>query len=181
MFIRLLMRVTIYRQKNIRLFDIKVNKRRNNIEKEKIIQGLQQIVTGLSTQAEGHAIMAKVFADKGFNGLSEKYEEHATEERDYASQMVERILDLGGEVKLENREGAPIVSDPLEWIKYDLEVSKQGLSFLHELVEYSRPDYKTYDILQAYYIDEEEDLLWSELQIELIEKIGYENWLVKYL
>lgn len=41
------------------------------MEKEKIIEGLQQIVTGLSTQAESHAIMAKVFADKGFNGLSE--------------------------------------------------------------------------------------------------------------
>lgn len=95
--------------------------------------------------------------------------------------MVERILDLGGEVKLQDRKGAPIVSDPLEWIKYDLEVSKEGVSLLSELVEYSRPDYKTFDILEAYYIDEEEDLLWSESQIELIEKIGYENWLVKYL
>lgn len=151
------------------------------MEKEKIIEGLQQLVTGLSTQAEGHAIMAKVFADKGFNGLSEKYEGHASEEREYTSQMVERILDLGGEVKLEDRKGAPIFSDPLEWIKYDLEVSKEGLSFLQQLVEYSRPDYKTFDILQAYFIDEEEDLLWSETQIELIEKIGYENWLVKYL
>lgn len=151
------------------------------MEKEKIIEGLQQLVTGLSTQAEGHAIMAKVFADQGFEGLSEKYEEHAKEEREYVAQMVERILDLGGEVKLEDRKGAPILTDPLEWIKYDLEVSKEGSSFLKELVEYSRPDYTTYKMLEAYYIDEEEDLLWSETQIDLIEKIGYENWLVKYL
>lgn len=151
------------------------------MEKEKIIEGLQQLVTGLSTQADGHAIMSKVLADKGFSGLGEKYQEHADEEREYVAQMIERILDLGGEVKLEDRKGGQILSDPLEWIKYDLEVSREGLSFLHDFVEYTMGDYKTRKILKAYYIDEEEDLLWSEEQIELIEKIGYENWLVKYL
>lgn len=151
------------------------------MEKQRIIDGLQILVTGLSAQADGHAIVSKVLEDKGFSVLGEKYKEHAEEERDYAAQIMERMLDLGAEIKLEDRKSAPIFSDPLEWIKHDLKVSQEALPFLYDLVELSKQDYKTYGILKAYYIDEEEDLLWSEQQIELIEKIGYQNWLVKHL
>ena len=42
-------------------------------------------------------------------------------------------------------------------------------------------DHVTYDLLKDYYKDEEEDLLWSEKELELIEKIGKENWLVTQL
>ena len=42
-------------------------------------------------------------------------------------------------------------------------------------------DFKTYDILRAYALDEEEDMLWSETQLNLIGKIGLQNWLVKQL
>ncbi len=37
------------------------------------------------------------------------------------------------------------------------------------------------EALQAYALDEEEDMLWSETQLDLIEKIGLQNWLVKQL
>ncbi len=40
---------------------------------------------------------------------------------------------------------------------------------------------KSIAVLQAYALDEEEDMLWSETQLDLIEKIGLQNWLVKQL
>lgn len=40
---------------------------------------------------------------------------------------------------------------------------------------------KSIATLQAYALDEEEDMLWSETQLDLIEKIGLQNWLVKQL
>ena len=39
-------------------------------------------------------------------------------------------------------------------------------------------DYLTFDILKAYLADEEEDLYWSQGAVELIEKIGAQNWLI---
>ncbi len=66
--------------------------------------------------------------------------------------------------------------DPLDWVKYDLQVSKDGLAWLAEIVEAARDDLKTYDILKAYYLDEEEDMYWGEQQLELIEIIGKQNW-----
>ncbi|SDZ89588.1 Ferritin-like domain-containing protein [Lachnospiraceae bacterium NK3A20] len=94
---------------------------------------------------------------------------------------IDRLIDLGVDVRLEAKKEAPVYKDPIEWIKYDLQVSKDGLAWLKELVDASADDYTTYDILKAYYQDEEEDLYWAENQLELIEKIGVQNWLVQQL
>ena len=42
-------------------------------------------------------------------------------------------------------------------------------------------DFKTYDILREYALDEEEDMFWMQGTLELIEKIGVQNWLVTQL
>ncbi|MBR1752780.1 MAG: hypothetical protein IJ740_18240 [Ruminococcus sp.] len=146
-------------------------------DNKKLIEGLQIIVTDLAQQADGHAIQSKIFAAQGFSKLGEKYAEHATEERGYVDKCIDRILDLGGEVKNEAKKEAPVYTDVIEWIKYDLQVSKDGLAWLKDLTEEARDDYTTYDILQEYYQDEEEDMYWAEQQLELIEKIGLQNWL----
>ena len=39
----------------------------------------------------------------------------------------------------------------------------------------------TFDLLKAYYKDEEEDMYWSQEQLGLIRLIGRENWLTKQL
>lgn len=148
---------------------------------EKVIAGLQTIVTDLAQQADGHELQSRIFASEGFTKLAEKYAGHATEERGYVDKSIDRLIDLGVDVRLEAKKEAPVYKDPIEWIKYDLQVSKDGLAWLKELVDASADDYTTYDILKAYYQDEEEDLYWAENQLELIEKIGVQNWLVQQL
>ena len=145
--------------------------------KLQLIGALQAIVTDLSQQADGHMIQSRIFAAQGFTKLADKYAEHAAEERGYVEQCMDRILDLGGEVKNEAKAAAPTYTDPVEWVKYDLQVSIDGLAALAPLVELSRPDLTTYDILADYYKDEEEDLYWGEQQLALIEMIGKQNWL----
>ena len=69
----------------------------------------------------------------------------------------------------------------MEWLKYDLQVSKDGLSWLKTIINEAKDDYTTYDILVAYYKDEEEDMYWGEQQLEQIEVIGKQNWLLQQL
>lgn len=95
----------------------------------------------------------------------------------YVDKCIDRILDLGGEVKNGAKKEEPVFTDIVEYIKYDLKVSKEGLAWLKTLVEEARDDYSTFDILKVYYQDEEEDMHWDEQQLELIEKIGLQNWL----
>ena len=44
-----------------------------------------------------------------------------------------------------------------------------------------KDDPTTYDLLKGYLKDEEEDLYWSQGALELIEKIGTQNWLLLQL
>lgn len=150
-------------------------------QNKKLIEGLQAIVTDLSQQADGHAIQSRIFAAQGFTKLAEKYAEHASEERGYVDQCIDRILDLGGEVKNGAKAETQVCCNPIDWVKCDLQVSKDGLARLAGIVELAKDDLTTYDILKDYYKDEEEDMYWGEQQLELIEKIGEANWLVSLL
>ncbi len=145
-------------------------------DKEKIIAGLQEIVTQLAQQADGHAIQSRIFASQGLEKLADKYAEHAEEERGYVIKCVDRILDLGGEVKNGDKKDAPVCCDALEFVKYDLQVSKDGLAWLAGIMETAKCDVTTYDMLKDYYKDEEEDMYWGGQQLELIKLIGRENW-----
>lgn len=150
-------------------------------DKEKVIAGLQRIVTDLAQQADGHTIQSKIFNAEGFTKLGAKYAEHAVEERGYVDQCIDRILNLGGDVKNGAKAEAPVCKDPVDWVKYDLQVSKDGLAWLKGLMDDAKDDVTTYDILKDYYKDEEEDMYWAEGQLELIECIGKQNWLIQQL
>ncbi|MDY6065788.1 MAG: ferritin-like domain-containing protein [Finegoldia sp.] len=151
------------------------------MDKQLIIEALQKLVTGISNQAEMHSLEAIIFADQQFLKLEEKYNTHATEERDFQKRFAQRILDLGGEVKVEEREAIDLVRDPVDFIKKDLEISKGAMDQLAQLVQASIADPASYDLLKEYYEDEEADLLWSQAELELIENIGKENWLLRQL
>ena len=90
-------------------------------------------------------------------------------------------MDLGADIKNDAKEAAPVHKDPVEWIKYDLQVSVDGLAFLKQIIDLAKDDLTTFDILKDYYKDEEEDMYWGEQQLELIDLIGKQNWLLQQL
>ncbi|MBQ7194386.1 MAG: hypothetical protein IJS07_01970 [Bacteroidales bacterium] len=151
------------------------------MDKQKSIATLQAYATGLAAQSLQHKVEGKIFADQGYSKLGEKYAEHAAEEMGWVDQFIERILDLGGTPQVEAAPAMCVTSDPVEYIKSDLEVSHREVPILQQVVLSLADDLKTYDILKAYALDEEEDMLWSETQLDLIEKIGLQNWLVQQL
>ena len=147
----------------------------------KVIEGLQTIVTQLAQQADGHQIQSRIFASQGLSKLAKQYEEHAAEERGYVVKCIDRLIDLGCEVKLEAKNAAPIFCDAVEYLKHDLQVSKDGLAWLKEIVCAAQDDPTTFDILKDYYQDEEGDMYWTEQQLALVELIGKQNWFAKQM
>ena len=148
---------------------------------QKSIQALQAYATGLAAQSLQHKVQSKIFASQGFSKLGEKYAEHAEEEMGWVDKFIDRIIDLGGTPKVEAAPAMPVTDDPVEYIKADLETSVREVPILMQLTSSLSDDFKTYDILRDYALDEEEDMYWSQGQLELIGKIGLQNWLVKQL
>ena len=114
----------------------------------------------------------------GYTKLGEKYIGHYDEEMEWVTKFIDRILDLGGEVKVEDRKGSALVNDPVEYVKCDLRRQNEGLEVLRKCLAEVYDDPTTYDLLKAYMKDEEDDLSWSENAIEMINKLGETNWLL---
>ena len=104
-----------------------------------------------------------IFKAQGIAKLGQKYIGHFNEEMGWVEKFTERILDLGGDVKA------------------DLAIQEPGVELLMKCMEGVKDDPTTYDLLKDYLKDEEEDLYWSHGAVELIEKIGTQNWLLLQL
>ncbi len=145
------------------------------------ITALQFFVTHLTAGAFAHYVQGKHFASMGFNKLGEKYTGHYAEEMGWVEKFIDRINDLGGEVKIESVEGRELVKDPVDYVKADLAIQEEGVKMLYDCVKSVADDPTTYDIMKAYLKDEEEDLYWSQEALEMVEMIGRQNWLVKQM
>ena len=126
-------------------------------------------------------IQSRIFAAQGLTKLAKQYEEHAAEERGYVVKSIDRLIDLGCEVKLEAKNAAPIITDAVEYLKHDLQVSRDGLAWLKDIVCAAQNDPTTFDLLKAYYQDEEGDMYWAEQQLALVDLIGRQNWFAKQM
>ena len=151
------------------------------MEAKKSIEALQFFVTHLAEGAMVHKQQGMIFKSQGFTKLGQKYIDHFNEEMGWVEKFTERILDLGAEVKFEGMKSRDLINDPIEYVKADLAIQEPGVELLMKCMEGVKDDPTTYDLLKDYLKDEEEDLYWSQEALELIEKIGVQNWLVKQL
>lgn len=145
------------------------------------IEALQFFTTGLTNGAFAHLVQGKHFEAMGFKKLGEKYTGHYDEEMGWVKKFIERINDLGGEVKIEDQKGRELVKDPVDYIKADLAIQEKGVELLYGCMEGLKDDPTTYDFMKSYLADEEEDLYWSQEQVAMVDLIGRENWLVRQL
>ncbi len=153
------------------------HKQENKMEAKKSIEALQLFATGLTEGALVHKLQGQIFKSQGFDKLGQKYIDHFNEEMEWVEKFVDRIMDLGGEVKFEGAKTRALICDPVEYVKADLKIQEAGVDMLYKCMETLINDPTTYDIMKAYLADEEEDLYWSQGTMEMIEKIGKQNWL----
>jgi bacterioferritin len=145
------------------------------------IQVSQMIVNELSASSLVHKMQGMLFKSQGLNALGQKYLDHYTEEMGWVEKYTERLLDLGVVPQVNVNSQATLIEDAKAYLEADLKLQKEGVETLYKVMPSLAADPTTYDLTKAYLLDEEEDLYWDEEQLALIEKIGYQNWLVKQL
>ncbi len=149
------------------------------MDKQKSIEALQFFVTNLNAQSFQHKLQAKIFGSIGYKKLEAKYLEHAEEEQGFVNQFIDRLLDLGGDLKQEAVAAQTLYQDPVEFLKADYKVSVDGIELLRKCIDGIKDDLTTFDMMKEYLKDEEEDMYWSEEQLGLIDNIGAKPWLMK--
>jgi bacterioferritin len=139
------------------------------------------IVNELSGSALVHKMQGLLFKSQGFEKLGKKYIDHYNEEMVWVEKYTNRMLDLGCIPQMKVCNETTLIENPKEYIEADLKIQREGVESLYKIMPTLASDPTTYDITKAYLLDEEEDLYWDEEQLDLIEKIGIQNWLVKQM
>ena len=141
----------------------------------------QMIVNELAGSAFVHKMQGQLFKSQGFEKLGQKYIGHYTEEMEWVEKYTDRMLDLGCVPQVKVCNESTLVEDAKAYIEADLKLQREGVETLYKIMPTLSCDPTTYDLTKAYLADEEEDLYWDEEQLDMIEKIGYQNWLLKQM
>ena len=145
------------------------------------LQVSQMIVNELAGSAFVHKMQGQLFKSQGFEKLGQKYIGHYTEEMEWVEKYTDRMLDLGCVPQVKVCNESTLVEDAKAYIEADLKLQREGVEMLYKIMPALASDPTTYDLTKAYLADEEEDLYWDEEQLDLIEKIGYQNWLIRQM
>ena len=145
------------------------------------LQLSQLIVNELTEGAFVHKMQGLLFKSQGFEKLGQKYLDHYTEEMEWVEKYTNRMLDLGCVPQVNLNKECKLIEDAKAYIEEDLRIQREGVEALYKMMPGLCGDPTTYDITKAYLADEEEDLYWSEEQLDMIEKIGMQNWLMKQM
>lgn len=145
------------------------------------LQISQMIVNELTTGAFVHKMQGLMFKSQGYEKLGQKYLDHYTEEMEWVEKYANRMMDLGCMPEVNISKQCKLIEDAKAYIEADLKIQREGVESLYKMMPALAGDPTTYDITKAYLADEEEDQYWSEEQLDKIEKIGYQNWLMKQM
>ncbi|MBT8059492.1 MAG: bacterioferritin [Xanthomonadales bacterium] len=144
----------------------------------KVIEFLNRVLRNELTAINQYFLHSRMFKDWGLTALAE-YEFHeSVDEMKHADQLVERILFLEGLPNLQDIGKLRIGEHTREMLECDLALEMDAIPDLREGIEYceSNRDYVSRDLLDRILDSEEEHVDWLETQIDLIDRVGIENY-----
>ena len=146
---------------------------------KKIIDILNDLLSGELTAVDQYLIHGEMYADMGFQRLADKALHESDHERQHARALIQRILFLEGTPNLAKREALKIGKDVNEMLKADLSVEYKVVGDLKKAMAACEKaqDYVSRDMLAVQLEDTEMDhAYYLEKQLRLIEQIGVQNY-----
>ncbi len=144
----------------------------------KVIAHLNAVLTNELTAIDQYFIHAKMFGHWGFDRLAEQERKASIDEMKHAESLIERILFLEGLPNLQDLHKLLVGEDLKEALACDLKLELAAHPALKTAIadcELSG-DYVSRDLFRQIMASEEDHIDWLEKQLELIEKVGLENY-----
>ncbi len=149
----------------------------------KIIDYLNQVLKNELTAINQYFLHARMFKDWGLHHLGEHEYSESVDEMKHADSLIERILFLEGLPNLQELGKLHIGENAKEMLTCDLKLEMEAAPVLREAIAYAESisDFVSRELFEDILESEEEHIDWLETQLELIDKVGLENFLQKQM
>jgi bacterioferritin len=146
---------------------------------DKVIDYLNKVLKNELTAINQYFLHSRMLKDWGLATLAEKEYQESVDEMKHADQLIERILFLEGLPNLQELGKLMIGEKVKEMLECDLKIELIAAPVLREAIEYSESvkDYVSRELFESILLSEEEHIDFLETQLELINKVGEENYL----
>lgn len=146
---------------------------------KKVIQLLNKVLINELTAIDQYFLHAKMFNHWGLGKLGAHEKHESIDEMKHADALIERILFLEGLPNLQDLNKLLIGENVKECLECDLKLELLAYPALKEAIAYceSIGDYISRELFEDIMESEEEHIDFLETQLELIEKVGVQNYL----
>ena len=150
---------------------------------KKLIEALNEILTGELTAINQYFVHAKMCKNWGFKRLAEKNREESIGEMKHADELIERILFLEGVPNLQRLSKVRVGETVAEQLRVDLALELEAIPNLNKAIAQAvaAGDNGTRDLLEEILESEEGHVDWLEAQLELIKQVGEQNYLAQQI
>ena len=148
-----------------------------------VIQLLNDVLAAELTAINQYFLHASMCKNWGFKALWQKAYTESIDEMKHAQSLIDRILFLEGQPNLQNQIPFSIGKTVPDQFKCDLKLEEKAIARLQKAVIACRQeeDITSANLLEDILQGEEEHIDWLEEQLEIIDKIGLDNYLAQQL
>ncbi len=143
-----------------------------------VIDYLNKALRAELTAVSQYWLHYRLQADWGLGKLAKKSRAESIEEMNHADKLIDRIIFLEGHPNLQTLDPLRIGENPRETLECDLAGEMDAVKLYTEARDYceSVKDYVSKNIFENLLTDEEGHVDFLETQLDLMDRIGEQNW-----
>ena len=144
-----------------------------------VINQLNQVLYHHLTAINQYFLHSRMFNNWGIEQLGAAEYKESIRQMKHADKVIERILFLEGLPNLQHLGKLYIGQHTAEVLNCDVRKVNENIEALQQALQLAEKsqDYVTRDLLQDILAKEEEYFDWLETQLDLVEKVGIENYI----